>query len=147
MQKEEKISLFKEIKFDLSKYIVKPQKEGGGNNYYNQDILDLLPKDENDEIGSVLQESIIMERINLPEFLAPILFENELKIKKCVSEISVYGYILSDENKIHINKTFGLLLRTKEAHVQEGGLAAGFSAIDFPYLCDLNLNDKNEISY
>lgn len=147
MTDEAKINLFKEIRSDISKYIVKPQKEGGGNNYYNEDILLLLPEnDDVSKIGSILQESIIMERINMPEFMAPVLFENKLKVVKCVSEVSVYGSIISDKTQIYLNKTFGVLLRTKEAHVQEGGLAAGFSAIDFPYLVDLKCDKDNYIT-
>ena len=75
-----------------------------------------------------------MERINPPEYDTYILHNNELKFKKCVSELGIYGAILSDEKTTHLNKSFGFLLRTKESSVQEGGVVTGYSAIDIPEL-------------
>ena len=120
------------------KYIVKPQKEGGGHNYYDKEMLDLLPKDlESEELNEILYESIIMEKINPPNFESFIIHENKLKVRECVSEISVYGIILSTAENIYtINKNAGYLIRTKEVESNEGGVAAGYSAIDLPYLID-----------
>jgi hypothetical protein len=75
-----------------------------------------------------------MERINPPEYDTYILHNSEVKFRKCVSELGIYGAILSDEKGIHLNKSFGFLLRTKESTVQEGGVVTGYSAIDLPKL-------------
>lgn len=137
MTEEEKKTVFKEIRENIGKYIVKPQKEGGGNNYYNEDILDILPpEDDVSDVGPVLKHAMIMERINPPEQQTLIIADNKLKTQNCISEISVYGIILSDEKTIHFNKSVGFLIRTKDVATQEGGVVVGASAVDLPYLVD-----------
>ena len=134
MSPEERKELYADMKANYTKYIVKPQKEGGGNNFYNEDILKVLPKDNSDDVSDILANSLIMERITPKEQECLILIKNGLKLAKCISEISVYGIILADKDKVYINKSAGFLIRTKESHVQEGGVVSGFSAIDIPYL-------------
>jgi hypothetical protein len=129
---EESQKLIQELKTNYHNYVVKPQKEGGGNNYYGEDILKLLPKSEEEGVGDILKNSIIMERIFPKEQEAHILKENNLKIANCVSEYSVYGAVISDEKSIILNKSFGFLVRTKETSEGEGGILAGNSAIDLP---------------
>ena len=104
-------------------------KEGGGNNFYNNDILKIIDTDQ-------INMSIIMERINPPEQETWILQNGKITKRQCVSEISVYGIILSDDSHILINKQVGFLIRTKDASVQEGGVISASSSIDLPYLVD-----------
>ena len=104
-------------------------KEGGGNNFYNNDILDIIDTE-------IMNTSIIMERVVPPENEAFILENHKVIKKNCVSEISVYGIILSDETQVHLNKQVGFLIRTKDASVQEGGVMSASAAIDLPYLVD-----------
>jgi hypothetical protein len=137
MTDEEKQKLLEEIRENTHKYVVKPQKEGGGNNYFGNDILKLLPADN--DLGQMCHEllsSIIMERIYPPQHESLVLRENKLYAVKCVSEFSVYGAIISDDKAILLNKSFGFLVRTKAEDVNEGGIAAGYSAIDLPFLTD-----------
>jgi hypothetical protein len=82
----------------------------------------------------MLLNAIIMERVNPPEYDTHVLHDNNLTVKKCVTEYSIFGVLLSDEKTIHLNKQVGYFLRTKESTVQEGGLVSGFSAADLPYL-------------
>jgi glutathione synthase len=133
LNEDDQKEIIKKLRTNYKDYIVKPQKEGGGNNYYNEQILPLLPK-EGKPVEGILKNTIIMERINPPEYDSYILHNNELKYKKCVSELGIYGAILSDENTFHLNRSFGFLLRTKESNVQEGGVVSGYSAIDLPKL-------------
>ncbi len=118
-----------DVRKNTGKYIVKPMKEGGGNNYYNNDILNVIDTD-------LINLSIIMERIVAPEQECLIMENNKLVRKNCVSEVSIYGIILSDENQVHLNKQVGFLLRTKDVSVQEGGVMSASAAIDLPYLVD-----------
>lgn len=149
MSVEDKVNLYQSITQNPDNYVVKPQKEGGGYNYYGKDILDFLPKDFFEgETHNILKESIIMERIFPPHFESFIIHENKLKIAECVSEFSIYGIILSNaENVYLINKPTGFLVRTKEVHSNEGGVAAGYSAIDLPYFYDGGYESENEISF
>ena len=142
MSEEQRIQIYKEIREDMSKYIVKPQKEGGGNNYYNEEILKILPEEGCSEITEHLKNSLIMERINPPEIKTSLLHNNILKTLKTISEISVYGIILSNTDRIWLNETAGFLIRTKENTSQEGGVIVGVSAIDLPHLVHVPL-DKN----
>lgn len=137
MSDEEKSKLLEDIRENVNNYVVKPQKEGGGNNYFGDDILKLLPPDNDlTQLHHELQSSIIMERINPPQHEGLVLRENKLSSVKCVSEFSVFGAIISDDKSILLNKSFGFLVRTKAENVNEGGVATGFSAIDLPYLTD-----------
>ena len=127
--KDELSIILEDVKKNTGKYIVKPMKEGGGNNYYNNDILKVIDTD-------LINTSIIMERITPPEYETLLLENSKITKKPCVSEISVYGIILSDDTHIVINKQVGFLIRTKDAKVQEGGILSASAAIDLPYLVE-----------
>jgi glutathione synthase len=150
MSKEERTSIFSEIRSEPQKYIVKPQKEGGGNNYYNEEILKLLPAEDQEieNLNPELNNSLIMQRISPPESDAYVLHENKLKKIKGISEVSIYGIVISSgDKKILLNQNAGYLVRTKDKNVQEGGIVAGFSAVDLPYLVDFNLKDNCALKY
>ena len=150
MTHDEKTHIFGEIRSDLHKYILKPQKEGGGNNYYNEEILKLLPPEGGDleNLNPVLKNSMIMERINPPELETYVLHENKLKRILSISELSVYGIVLSTaEKKMVINENAGYLVRTKDKSTQEGGIVSGFSAVDLPYLVDFKLEGANNLKF
>jgi len=52
-----------------------------------------------------------------------------------ISELGIYSVFLSDANgKILLDEEAGHLLRTKLATTNEGGVAAGASALDSPWL-------------
>lgn len=130
MDETAKQSLFDEINGNLDGFIVKPQKEGGGNNYTGNAISDVLKNED------IISTSIIMQKLKPPEKDAYILREGKLSKEKCVSEIGIYGIILSDNEQVHINRNGGYLVRTKNANTYEGGVVSGYSAIDSPYLED-----------
>lgn len=43
-----------------------------------------------------------------------------------------------DSQKIMVNRQVGHMLRTKMSTADEGGVAAGFGALDSPYLIDID---------
>jgi hypothetical protein len=51
---EEKIHLYKKIRKNTNKYVLKPMKERRGNNYFNEDIVKLLP-DEESNVKSLIE--------------------------------------------------------------------------------------------
>ncbi|GAB1597395.1 glutathione synthetase-like [Argonauta hians] len=114
-----------------SSFVLKPQREGGGNNIYGEDIKHFLSKVKD---SSERKAYILMERI-FP-FLQKniLLFEKSTGIADIVSELGIYGIIIGDQQKIHMNEQVGHLLRTKGFDVDEGGISAGFSGLDTPYL-------------
>ncbi|SNX86677.1 related to glutathione synthase [Melanopsichium pennsylvanicum] len=139
-------------------YVLKPQREGGGNNVYRNDIpgfLKALETSSTTQAGAVAkrQAYILMSLIKPPSGLGNYLVKaNVAKVaqdqgkmggavlaKDTVSELGVYGAVLFENNdnrlvKVKHHESGGYLLRTKGRESDEGGVAVGFSVIDSPFL-------------
>ena len=149
MDKEKQKELFNQITLNPHSYVIKPQREGGGNNYYDDKILSLIPKDDSEPSDELLN-SIIMERIEAPEYETLNLIDEKVIVNTINSEFSVYGVIISSDEKIYnINKSVGFLVRSKDKNEGEGGVIHGSGCVDLPCLMDININkdDDNPISY
>ncbi|KAI0780868.1 glutathione synthase [Trametes elegans] len=118
--------------------VLKPQRDGGGNNIYKEDIppfLDALPAEER-------AGWIAMELIQTPEGLGNYLVRagsgTEGVVKaEVVSELGIFSWALFGGPKNTIEqKQVGWLLRTKGKESNEGGIAAGFSVLDSVVLVD-----------
>lgn len=122
------------------RYVLKPQREGGGNNVYRRAIPDFLkglPK-------SHWPAWIMMEMIEPPAQQNSIMRDGEVQSGGVICELGVYGVCLwrqkaSDGGRAEIleNREAGYLLRTKGDSSDEGGVAAGFGAMDSCCLVDL----------
>lgn len=114
------------------RYVLKPQREGGGNNIYGDDVRDVLKACKNPH---ELSAYILMDRI-VPPVLKNYLVKpgHRAVLADVVSELGIYGVILGSDNKVLMNEEVGHLLRTKAATVDEGGVVAGFSALDGMFL-------------
>lgn len=119
-------------------YVLKPQREGGGNNIYRTDIPAFLDELER---GPALgpgepprrEGYILMSLIEPPEGLQNLLVKGgqaEVKKGEVVSELGVYGVALFDERETKVNARAGTLLRTKGRESDEGGVAVGYSVVD-----------------
>ncbi|KAI0331124.1 glutathione synthase [Cubamyces sp. BRFM 1775] len=117
--------------------VLKPQREGGGNNVYKDDIppfLDALPPQER-------EAWIAMELIRTPEGLGNYLVRagggtaGAVKAE-VVSELGIFGWALFGPHSVIEEKEVGWLLRTKGKESNEGGIAAGFSVLDSLVLVD-----------
>jgi glutathione synthase len=126
------------------KYVLKPQREGGGNNIYGAKIPPFLQTLGDDQ--RKWRAHILMELIQ-PPAVRNIIFRNgELRSGEVVGELGVFGVCLWDSNRrdghdsskaqILHNFEAGWLLRTKGRESEEGGVAAGFGAIDSVCLID-----------
>ncbi|ROT73785.1 glutathione synthetase [Penaeus vannamei] len=60
----------------------------------------------------------------------------EVKLSEVVSELGIFGVLIGNEKEIMINKFAGHMLRTKLSSANEGGVAAGFGALDSVFLFD-----------
>ncbi|TAQ85174.1 hypothetical protein B7494_g6505 [Chlorociboria aeruginascens] len=109
-------------------YVLKPQREGGGNNIYRSAIppfLKSLPE-------SHLKSYILMEIITPPPVHNQILRNGVIEKGGVICELGIYGTCLwnqKTEEVLH-NEEAGYLLRTKGDQSEEGGVAAGFGAMD-----------------
>ena len=109
-------------------YVLKPQREGGGNNVYRKTIPDFLKNLGSEEKWT---GHILMELIEPPSQRNMIIREGVIKSGEVVAELGVYGTCLwRQSGEIVRNEEAGYLLRTKGRESEEGGVAAGFGAVD-----------------
>ena len=118
--------------------VLKPQREGGGNNVYRSSIpsfLETLPKEER-------AAWIAMRLIKTPQGLGNYLVRaggaQEGAVRaEVVSELGVFGWALFGGRDGGVEeREVGWLVRTKGKESNEGGVAAGFSVLDSIVLVD-----------
>ena len=118
-------------------YVLKPQREGGGNNLYGDELTAALrtydPDASPGEPGD-LSAYILMQRIFPPANRTLCLRRGELAELDTLSELGVYGGYLRVGETVVLNEVGGHLLRTKAATSDEGGVAAGYAVLDSPLL-------------
>jgi glutathione synthetase len=110
------------------KYVLKPQREGGGNNTYRSAIppfLKSLPE-------SHWKSFILMEIISPPPVHNMILRNGVIEKGGVICELGIYGTCLWNQATAEVlyNRQAGYLLRTKGDKSEEGGVAAGFGSMD-----------------
>jgi glutathione synthase len=127
-------------------YVLKPQREGGGNNVYRTAIPPFLRKVPKEKWKGY----ILMELIEPPVLNNSIFRNGEIRTGSVINELGVFGVCLwrnpvgvtdksqpqSEREGILENFGAGYLLRTKGRESEEGGVAAGFGSIDSVLLVD-----------
>ena len=117
--------------------VLKPQREGGGNNVYKDSIspfLDTLPDSER-------EAWIAMRLIHPPPALGNYLVrsgsgEEGAGRRDVISELGIFGWALWSVDgagtgaQVKEEREVGWLVRTKGKESNEGGVAAGFSVLD-----------------
>eukprot|EP00644_Phytophthora_capsici_P008566 jgi/Phyca11/111679/e_gw1.20.35.1 len=112
-------------------YVLKPQREGGGNNLYGDEVAAAIQTMSPTELESY----ILMERIFPKENSAVLVRNNVTSSGPTISELGMFITSLFDgEGKEIVNKHAGHLLRTKLSGTDEGGVATGFSVVSSPLL-------------
>lgn len=120
---------------DHKRLVLKPQREGGGNNIYGSDIPLYLERQVKPEDRS---QYILMEYIDAPKELNWHIFPTDklksdqsilLNDSALVSELGIYGCIIANETTTLCNRSGGYLMRSKKPGVHEGGVAAGHAAV------------------
>ncbi|KAG5292925.1 glutathione synthetase [Histoplasma ohiense] len=110
-------------------HVLKPQREGGGNNVYRDAIPEFLCSiPEKDWKGWIL-----MELIQPPDAAKNMMLRSDGAVLSghVISELGMFGTVLWRNNgEILHNEQGGWLLRTKGKESDEGGVAAGFSSLD-----------------
>jgi glutathione synthase len=122
------------------RFVLKPQREGGGNNIYRENIPPFLKSLEEQPLapGEPPRKEgyILMSLIDPPKELKNLLVKGGSQTAasgEVVSELGVYGVALFDGTlgqDIAVNRNAGTLLRTKGRESDEGGVAVGYSVID-----------------
>lgn len=112
------------------KYVMKPQREGGGNNVYGKDIPSHLAAMSRDDASSWILMKLIQPSPS-PNVLVRPSSTSDAHI---VSELGIYGIVIGNDKEILVNNVAGHMLRSKLSTANEGGVAAGDGALDSPYL-------------
>ncbi|KAF8665999.1 hypothetical protein HU200_054088 [Digitaria exilis] len=115
-------------------FVLKPQREGGGNNIYGHDLRDTLIKLQKEQES--LAAYILMQRIFPKTSLTPLVRGGDWFEDLTISELGIYGAYLRNKDKVILNNHCGYLMRTKVSSSNEGGVAAGFAVLDSIYLTD-----------
>lgn len=111
-------------------FVLKPQREGGGNNYYGLDIKKRLETmNDHEREGYILMD--LIKPTKGTNFLVRAEKMHEVEV---LSELGVYGMFVKNDGVVVLNEHGGHLLRTKAADSNEGGVAAGFAVLDSPLL-------------
>uniref|UniRef100_H3CE53 Glutathione synthetase n=1 Tax=Tetraodon nigroviridis TaxID=99883 RepID=H3CE53_TETNG len=113
-------------------FVLKPQREGGGNNLYGADLLRVLQEVKGSEERLAY---ILMEKIT-PAPVHNILLRRDapLTVSACLCELGVFGAYVRKGADVVMNECVGHLLRTKSSEHADGGVAAGVAVLDDPLL-------------
>ena len=118
---------------DPGGFVLKPQREGGGNNLYGEEMVAVLrthdPSAPRGARGD-LSAYILMQRIFPPTNQTLCLRKGEMVALETLSELGIYGGYVRVGEAVTRNAHGGHLLRTKAATSDEGGVAAGFAVLD-----------------
>uniref|UniRef100_A0A0D9XYB6 Glutathione synthetase n=1 Tax=Leersia perrieri TaxID=77586 RepID=A0A0D9XYB6_9ORYZ len=99
-------------------FVLKPQREGGGNNIYGDNLRETLVSLKNDG-NNELAAYILMQRIFPPASLCYLVREGTCIRENAVSEFGIFGSYLRSKDKVVINDQCGYLMRTKAASLNE----------------------------
>ncbi|XP_020178188.1 glutathione synthetase, chloroplastic isoform X3 [Aegilops tauschii subsp. strangulata] len=116
-------------------FVLKPQREGGGNNLYGHDLRETLIRLKNEQ-GEALAAYILMQRIFPRASLTQLVQGGVCFEELSISELGIFGSYLRNKDKVVINNQCGYLMRTKVSSSNEGGVAAGFAVLDSILLTD-----------
>lgn len=121
-------------------YVLKPLKEGGGNNFFDSELKENLVSFKEDQ-DSIIKSYILMERIDAPMVEAVFVKEAKLSVNAALSELGIFSLFIYDTSlnrmeyhspldRFKCHTVFGQVLRSKLSHFNEGGIAAGYAHVD-----------------
>ncbi|KAG5352949.1 hypothetical protein C0989_011854 [Termitomyces sp. Mn162] len=117
--------------------VLKPQREGGGNNVYKDSIPPFLDKLPPRERQAWIAMELIVPPAGLGNYLVRAGGGNQAAMKaEVVSEFGIFGWALFGAHVDIRQKEAGWLVRTKGKDSDEGGVATGFSVLDSVLLVD-----------
>ena len=134
--KEERNDLIEKIKSEPDKYILISAEEKTGEN------LKSIINSVGDDLPDELINGIILEKYNSPEHESIILKDDNSQIENIISEYSIYGIILTNENNSILNESVSFLIKS-------GKKGESLDIYDLPCLVETkiepNLSHKVEI--
>ncbi|KAE8293108.1 Glutathione synthetase [Larimichthys crocea] len=114
------------------KFVLKPQREGGGNNYFGEDIVRVLQEVKSEKRRAAY---ILMDRIRPRTDLNVLLRRGlPLKITSVCCELGICGAYVRHGEEMVLNEVPGHILRTKSIEHNDAGILAGVSVSDNPLI-------------
>lgn len=110
-------------------WVLKPQREGGGNNLYDDDMVERLRTLKPEE-GPAF---VLMEYIRPAPFVSQRMVEDQVVEGECLTEYGAYGAYLMEPGGVNaplVDEDLGYLLRTKDRESNEGLVIGGYAALD-----------------
>lgn len=109
-------------------WVLKPHREGGGNNFFGEDMVKKL----NTMDPSEWDAYILMEKIRQSIFDSVRMVEGEAIPCRCMTELGFFGtaFYPKPQAQADFNRADGYLLRTKDESMDEGLVLGGFSFLD-----------------
>jgi len=123
-------AIIAKAKSNTGNFVLKPQREGGGNNFWNEEINKELSRMT---IGE-RPKYILMQKIKARVEKTAVMKEGSVRVIEGVTEYGLFSYFIGNGREELWNKVGGYLLRTKEATTTEGGVSSGHAFIDTPLL-------------
>uniref|UniRef100_UPI00358F37FD glutathione synthetase-like isoform X1 n=1 Tax=Myxine glutinosa TaxID=7769 RepID=UPI00358F37FD len=120
-------------------YVLKPQREGGGNNLYDEDMVRVLTSGRDGERGMDRAAYILMHRFRPPSSRNVVICPGApCHVQPCVSELGVFGSYVRCGTEMILNNCCGHLLRSKSLALKDGGVMAGNAALNNPCLVPMS---------
>mmetsp|Transcript_40554 Transcript_40554/g.87497 ORF Transcript_40554/g.87497 Transcript_40554/m.87497 type:complete len:737 (+) Transcript_40554:3-2213(+) len=111
-----------------TEWVLKPQREGGGNNFYGQELVEKLIA------GEGLAQYVLMSKISADP-MSSWLFRGATATRaQTSSELGIFTSHLMRGDEEVLSSVGGAMFRTKAADLDEGGVCAGFGVIDTPFV-------------
>jgi glutathione synthetase len=111
---------------NAEQYVLKPQREGGGNNVYGAEIRDFLTSLPTSEDRAW----IAMKRIEAETVESLLVVQEQAQSHHSISELGIFGLLRAKSGELRINMPVGHLVRTKASNVNEGGVVAGYACLN-----------------
>ena len=116
-----------------NQYVLKPQREGGGNNLYGEELRQTL-KDVSS--ASELKQYVLMDRIQPASRECPMLRQGKLEMREAVAEVGMFTVHMAKSGETQRSACIGNLVRSKDARADEGGVVAGNGVLDSAVLIE-----------
>eukprot|EP00927_Polykrikos_kofoidii_P073666 TRINITY_DN69687_c0_g1_i1.p1 TRINITY_DN69687_c0_g1~~TRINITY_DN69687_c0_g1_i1.p1 ORF type:complete len:537 (+),score=70.84 TRINITY_DN69687_c0_g1_i1:44-1612(+) len=129
---EDDAEIVSRVRAEPRNFVMKPQREGGGNNVYGDSIIPKLDEMSEDERSAY----IMMQRIEPRPQLTPLTKRGVSIWAPALSEFGFYSVFVGDGRQVCMDAHAGHLVRTKAEGVDEGGVASGYAVLNSPFLVD-----------
>jgi len=119
---------------DPNRFVLKPQREGGGNNIYGEEVKEALERMK----GTSERAGYILMDIIQPPLIRNWVIRPGVKpfMDDTVSELGIFGVVIGNGKEVFHNSVSGHMLRTKLQSSTEGGVVGGSGSLDSPFLVD-----------